>query len=306
MNRLLSLISGKFTTKLNLSYLKGGGTRMLVVLNNGDVDAQAIPSGSGGGGGGLGDPSANGFVVRNNLNQTIARTLTGTANEIVVQYGDGISGNPTFSIGSNVVTLAGSQTLTNKTLGAGSKINLGTVAAGDMYYGDGSGNLIRVPRGTIGTVWTVINSSALGWAAPSGGGGGPVSTVYLDANDFAGSGTSDVPFRLKTSSYIADPMANGWLIRTGAGTAIPRVPQVTAGHIVIQDADGQAKAPTFSLGSLAVRTDNAQTIAGQKTFSQDILMSGIGKSIVIADDSGAYWRLRVTTTGTPYFENLGA
>lgn len=67
-------------------------------------------------GSGVADPGANGVMVRTALNTTTARTLTGTANRITITNGDGTAGNPTFDIGTDVVTLTGTQTLTNKTL----------------------------------------------------------------------------------------------------------------------------------------------------------------------------------------------
>jgi hypothetical protein len=67
--------------------------------------------------GGLPDPGSNGIVARTALNTTAARTLTGTSNRISITNGSGASGNPTFDIGSDVVTLTGTQTLTNKALG---------------------------------------------------------------------------------------------------------------------------------------------------------------------------------------------
>jgi len=47
------------------------------------------------------------------------------------------------------------QTLTNKTSGTGTIINLGTVANGDMYYGNLTGVQTRVPVGAVGQVLTV-------------------------------------------------------------------------------------------------------------------------------------------------------
>jgi len=72
----------------------------------------------GGGGGGLGDPGSNGVVVRTGLNLTTARTIQGTANRVSVTNGDGVSGNPTVDIGSDVLTAASTHTLTNKTIDA--------------------------------------------------------------------------------------------------------------------------------------------------------------------------------------------
>lgn len=54
------------------------------------------------GGSGLADPGGNGIVVRTALNTTINRTLTGTANRVVITNGDGVAGNPTFDVGSLV------------------------------------------------------------------------------------------------------------------------------------------------------------------------------------------------------------
>ena len=60
--------------------------------------------------------AGNGIIVRTTASASATRTITGTTNAIVVTNGDGVSGNPTLNIGSNVVTLTGTQTLTNKTL----------------------------------------------------------------------------------------------------------------------------------------------------------------------------------------------
>ena len=59
-------------------------------------------------GGGLSDPGANGVVVRTALNTTTARTITGTANQITVSNGNGVSGNPTIDVGANVILSSGS------------------------------------------------------------------------------------------------------------------------------------------------------------------------------------------------------
>jgi len=57
-----------------------------------------------------------GFVTETAPDTFTKRTITGTAGNIVITNPVGTLGNPTFNIGSNVVTLAGVQTLSNKTI----------------------------------------------------------------------------------------------------------------------------------------------------------------------------------------------
>lgn len=91
-------------------------------------------SGGSGGGGtpGLADPGSNGIVVRTATNVTTARTLAGTANEVAISNGSGVSGNPTFSI--DAIFRIGGHTATqpNKT-GALASIPA-TCTIGDTYF----------------------------------------------------------------------------------------------------------------------------------------------------------------------------
>jgi len=60
-------------------------------------------SACGSGSGGLADPGANGVLVRTSLNNTTARTITGTSGNIVVTNGTGVSADPTIDVGTSVV-----------------------------------------------------------------------------------------------------------------------------------------------------------------------------------------------------------
>jgi len=60
----------------------------------------------GGGGGGLGDPGANGIVVRTTTNTTTARTIVGTS-PISVSNGNGVSDNPTIAVNAATTSAAG-------------------------------------------------------------------------------------------------------------------------------------------------------------------------------------------------------
>jgi hypothetical protein len=58
--------------------------------------------------------STNGMYARTGAGTLAARTITGTTNRVAVTNGDGVAGNPTLDIGTDVVTLTGTQVLTNK------------------------------------------------------------------------------------------------------------------------------------------------------------------------------------------------
>ncbi len=77
--------------------------------------------------GGMPDPGANGVVVRTALNTTTARTITGTANEITVADGNGVSGNPTLSLSSTFSVAGKTSTAPMKT---------GTAAPGTCNVGE--------------------------------------------------------------------------------------------------------------------------------------------------------------------------
>lgn len=68
--------------------------------------------------------SANGLIARTGAGTAAARTLTGTANEITVTNGDGVSGNPTLSFPSAL-------TLSNKTVALSSSA---PTLNSDAYY----------------------------------------------------------------------------------------------------------------------------------------------------------------------------
>ena len=69
-----------------------------------------------------------------------ARTITGTANRVTVTDGTGVAGNPTLDIGTDVVTLTGTQTLQNKEINTNINTIKGT--ANTVASFDASGNMV--------------------------------------------------------------------------------------------------------------------------------------------------------------------
>lgn len=135
------------------------GTNPTTLVGYGITDAQPLDSDLTA----LAGISATGILARTGSGTASARTLTGTSNRIVITNGDGVSGNPTFDIGTDVVTLTGSQTLTNKTL-TSPIINFGSDANGDIITRQ-SGNYARLGIGVTGQVLTVAGGLPA-WVTP--------------------------------------------------------------------------------------------------------------------------------------------
>jgi hypothetical protein len=149
------------------------GTGHVLSIN---TDSTVTCSADAGAAGGLGDPGANGIVVRTSPGSTVSRTLTGTANQIAISNGDGVAGNPTFSIPSSP-TLPGtttgtfSGTLTGSVVGNadtatalaanGSNCTAGQFPLGVSATGAAEG-CTALPTTIVGTPNQVAVSSATG------------------------------------------------------------------------------------------------------------------------------------------------
>jgi hypothetical protein len=128
--------------------------------------------------------SANGLVARTSSSTAAARTITGTTNVITVTNGDGVSGNPTLTVGSLV-----SRTDTAQTYTAGQRGTVTTLTDGATINSDFavSNNFVV----TLGGNRTLANPSNL-VAGQSGviiinqDGTGSRTLAYGSNFDFAG------------------------------------------------------------------------------------------------------------------------
>lgn len=117
-----------------------------------------------------GEPGANGIIVRTAANTSVNRTITGTANEIVVSNGDGVANNPVLSVGTFLSALAALATtgLMART-GAGTvspRTITGTANKVTVTNGDGvSGN----PTLTLPDALTLVTPTCTGLFDATGG-----------------------------------------------------------------------------------------------------------------------------------------
>ncbi len=130
----------------------------------------------GGGGGGLGDPGANGVVVRTALNTTVARTITGTTSNITVTNGDGVAGNPTLDLGATAVQTDQANTWTTGTqdFESASVTRPFRRLAFASFPATCTANrefLERSDPATAGQVVYVCNAAGTGWDLVGDGGG---------------------------------------------------------------------------------------------------------------------------------------
>ena len=118
---------------------------------------------------------------------------TGTVRVITVPDVDG-----------TLAYLTASQTLTNKTLGSGTKVTLGSDATYDTYFRDGSGNLTRLANGGTNYLYIATGSGPT-WSGniPAISGGSTITSTYVT---WAGSGGA-----LEASSGLTYTDATGTL-----------------------------------------------------------------------------------------------
>jgi hypothetical protein len=121
--------------------------------------------------------SADGIVTRTAAGTAAARTITGTTDKITVTNGDGVSGNPTITVGAHVAQL----TEADQVISGGARVtslSLGTVTTGTVtldpgdrpmqhYVNNGAHTL--APGSNVGSIiLDITNDSSAGTITTSG------------------------------------------------------------------------------------------------------------------------------------------
>ncbi len=185
----------------------------------------------------------NGIPVKSAASTWVARTMTGTTNQITVTNGDGIAGNPTFSLPQNIHTAA------TPTF-AGATLN------GHVALSDASSSGTRL-------IYMGSNGTATGSLAMQAGGGSPAwgGTLQLYAGGHAtrpgwvtlGSSVSGAKFTINSVGYGGD----------------------TSSDVVTVDRSGSGIfAGTVTAASLATAQTPSSSVATASTHKVAIVLNG--------------------------------
>jgi hypothetical protein len=104
-----------------------------------------------------GDFSANGVMTRTSSGAYTSRTLTGTTNQVVITNGDGVSGNPTFSLPQDIHT------------GARPTFDGAIVGDTNGISNSATSGLLRLSGGTVGTGATIVLGGSTHASIPNQG-----------------------------------------------------------------------------------------------------------------------------------------
>lgn len=154
--------------------------------------------------------SSNGIAVRTATDTWATRTVTGTANEITVTNGDGVSGDPTLSFPATM-------SFSGKTIS-----NLGTVTTVDINGGTVDGTAIGASSASTGAFTTLTASGAFSLSGDqvqiSEGGTG--ATTALAALTNLGATAFDCGTMYVSGGNIVFFPLRGNLLMTPAGTVV--------------------------------------------------------------------------------------
>jgi hypothetical protein len=273
---LASAVSGN---NVFLSLSSQGATTGQVLKWNGSIWAPAADET--GGGGGIADPGANGVLVRTALNTTVARTITGTANQITVTNGTGVSGNPTLSLPQDIHTGA-SPTFAGATVNGSIGIRAASTASAatqiPVFTADPTSTTRTLVTRTPAQLRADIGAGTGNGTVTSVGGTGTVSglslsgTVTTTGNLTLG-GTLSV-----AASNFSSQTANTFLAAPNGTAGVPTFRGIVAADV-----------PTLNQNTTGTAANVTGTVA--------ILNGGTGATTAAA----ARTNLGATTVGSNFF-----
>ncbi len=222
------------------------------------------------------EPGSNGIVAKTAANTSAARTITGTASEISVANGDGVSGNPTLSLPASI-------DLGGKALEIPNSTSLpGTCTVGQIYMDTDATSGRRLYACESSNTWALQGDGSSG---SIGGATGSTDNAVLRADGTGGSTVQASGCTINDSDQLTCP---GGLVAGTSGAGLLTMLEgtvVSAGansgehNIGVDSSDSRLKSRENggSLVTYAITTDKLSAFAATSSAE----LRGI-----ISDESG--------------------
>jgi hypothetical protein len=338
-------LAGAITdAKLNSSYVYADGTRALTAdwgvgtFSITGIKSYAI-SGTAGNGygefiaqsGNASAPAAAGFRMFAGSTGSLNWVRKNGADTYVRTFDAALTADRTYTlpdVAGTVTLIAATQTLTNKTLGSGTVVTLGSDATGDIYYNGGSGVFTRLGAGAAGTffrwngagaaptvstntlpnttaannIWYATGTNALGSNSNFGYNG---TTFYVGNTGPTKAAQAEVNGQLNLNAALGGTFISMSASATSNYKALLNLAATTA-DLVWFRATGANGSESFSETVRVLNTNGDVGIGTGATVSARVHVVKTTEQVRVGYDASNYYSTTVSSTGGVTFDAVGS